>query len=303
MNNDGGVPPRWAREGRDWPNRSHSRFVGASAIQWHVQRFGDGPILLALHGTGASTHSWRDLAPALSAHFTVIAVDLPGHGFTERPAMSRMTLPGMSTALAELLDGEGWVPSVVIGHSAGAAIACRMALDQRVTPNLIVGLNAALRPFGGSLAPLYGLSAKVTSMFSPVVASLIAARARDLRTIRDLVEQTGSRLDQRGLRLYQRLVSNPAHTESALAMMARWSLTDLEHELGRLPCEILLVAGARDAAVPPAHALHLAGRLPRARAVIVPDVGHLSHEEQPEPTATLIVDAARKAGVLLGSSV
>ena len=79
--------PTWAVEGRDWPNRDASRFVDVGRVKWHVQVMGSGPALLLLHGTGAATHSWRDLLPLLARDFTVIASDLPGHGFTEgRPA-------------------------------------------------------------------------------------------------------------------------------------------------------------------------------------------------------------------------
>ena len=56
----------WNEEGRDWPNREHSQFIRASAIRWHLQVMGNGPVLLALHGTGASTHSFRDLMPVLA---------------------------------------------------------------------------------------------------------------------------------------------------------------------------------------------------------------------------------------------
>ena len=81
--------PRWAIEGRNWPHRGHSRFVLAGRLRWHVQTFGPdtAPIMLLLHGTGAATHSWRDLAPLLAMRFRVIVPDLPGHGFTRgRPA-------------------------------------------------------------------------------------------------------------------------------------------------------------------------------------------------------------------------
>ena len=58
---------------------------GSGAVREHVQRLGRGPSMLLLHGTGASTHSFRDLLPALAEHFDVLAPDLPGHGFTARP--------------------------------------------------------------------------------------------------------------------------------------------------------------------------------------------------------------------------
>ena len=76
----------WERDGADWPNRAASRFVTVGAMRWHVQVMGSGPVLLLLHGTGASSHSWRDLAPRLARHFTVLAPDLPGHGFSAQPA-------------------------------------------------------------------------------------------------------------------------------------------------------------------------------------------------------------------------
>lgn len=56
-------PLAWDRDGRDWPNRAASRFVEVGGIHWHVQQLGQGPVLLLLHGTGAATHSWRDIAP------------------------------------------------------------------------------------------------------------------------------------------------------------------------------------------------------------------------------------------------
>ena len=58
--------PNWERDGRDWPNREASRFVHAAGLRWHVQVMGSGPVVLLLHGTGAATHSWRDLMPKLA---------------------------------------------------------------------------------------------------------------------------------------------------------------------------------------------------------------------------------------------
>ncbi len=58
----------WERDRGSWPNSGASRFVTAAGIRWHVQQMGSGPALLLVHGTGASTHSWREvLAPILPA--------------------------------------------------------------------------------------------------------------------------------------------------------------------------------------------------------------------------------------------
>lgn len=66
----------------NWPHRDCSQFIEAAGLSWHVQRMGEGPALLLLHGTAAATHSWAGLMPLLARRFTVIAIDLPGHGFT-----------------------------------------------------------------------------------------------------------------------------------------------------------------------------------------------------------------------------
>ena len=63
----------WQRDGADWPNRASSRMVRAGGLTWHVQVAGSGPVLLLVHGTGASTHSWRDLLPLLATGHTVVA--------------------------------------------------------------------------------------------------------------------------------------------------------------------------------------------------------------------------------------
>ena len=140
------VKPDWEKEGRDWPNRDASRFVFAAGIQWHVQVMGAGPTLLLLHGAGAATHSWRDLAPLLAKYFTLVAPDLPGHGFTGTPGGDGLSLPGMASGLAALLSKLEIEPMLAVGHSAGAAVALRMGRDGRFTRG-VVSLNGALRRF------------------------------------------------------------------------------------------------------------------------------------------------------------
>ena len=106
----------WERDGRDWPNREFSRFINAAGMRWHVQVMGEGPAVLLIHGTGASTHSFRALAALLAPRFTVVMPDLPGHGFTDAPpSASGYSLPAVahgSTALLQALGvaagARGW---------------------------------------------------------------------------------------------------------------------------------------------------------------------------------------------------
>ncbi len=280
------APLDWRRDGLDWPHRDASSFVEAGGIGWHVQRMGAGPVLLLLHGTGASTHSWRFLAPLLARNFTVVAPDLPGHGFTAMAPKSGMSLPGMARLVAALLAQLPVAPTFVAGHSAGAAILARMAIDGAIAPAALVSLNGAFLPFGGMLRFLSPIARVMAA--TPLAARLFAALADDPRAVDRLLDGTGSTLDAEGVALYARLIRSPAHVHGALTMMASWNLDELVRDLGRLAVPTLLVAAGNDRTVPPSQAVEVASHVHGARVEKLPGLGHLAHEEAPDRIAALI---------------
>jgi magnesium chelatase accessory protein len=289
----------WEQDGRDWPNREASRFVRLADMNWHLQEMGEGPVLLLLHGTGASSHSWRDLAPLLAGRFRVVAPDLPGHGFTEAPPRQALSLPGMARAVAALLRQSAVAPVVVVGHSAGAAVAIRMSLDGSVAPGLIVGVNAALLPLHGIAAPLFSPLAKILARI-PAVPRLLARKAFDRQATRAMLARTGSTIDARGVDLYCRLAQSPSHVAAALGMMAEWDLPSLEKDLRNLRSPLLLVAAEGDRTIPPTDAERVRRLVPGSEVVPIEKLGHLAHEERPALVAEIVFDAAERAGILAG---
>jgi magnesium chelatase accessory protein len=290
--------PDWARDGRDWPNRVASRFLLAGGLRWHVQVMGPvmgqdigarRPVILLLHGMGASTHSWRDLAPILAERFTVVAPDLPGHGFTSHPAPALMTSEGMARAVAALLKTLDMRPVLVVGHSAGAAVGARLMLLHLMAPVPMVSLNGALSPMPEHQGAIYSLMARLLTN-SAFASWAFALQARREKTVDKLLASTGSRIDADGRKFYARLMSRPGHVAGALRMMARWNLDDLD--LTRLDVPVTLIVGETDGMVPPEDATRLMGRLPRGRVVMLPGLGHLAHEEEPGMVARLIEEAA-----------
>ncbi len=281
--------PIWEHEGRRWPNREASRFVRAGGFRWHVQVAGDGPPLLLLHGTGAATHSWRDLLPLLAQRFTVIAPDLPGHGFTETPPAHALSLPGMASAIQALLTALDVAPVLVAGHSAGAAVMALMTLDGMITPRALVSLNGALLPLRGGPGDLFIFSALARMLVSvPVVPWLISRRAHDRRAVERLLRGTGSTLDARGVELYGLVVRHSGHVAAALGMMAAWDLHPLARALPRLACPLTLVVGENDRTIPAADAQRVRAILPSAAIVPLPGLGHLAHEEDPRAVSAII---------------
>jgi magnesium chelatase accessory protein len=280
-----------ATDGRDWPLREHSRLVDAAGLKWHVQLLGSGPPLLLLHGTGASSHSWRDVAPHLADHFQLIIPDLPGHAFTRGELAGGPTLDAMAQALAALLDTLGTPKPRVAGHSAGAAIACRMAVAGSVA-GPITAFCPALLPMGGSAAPLFGSFAKLLFL-NPLAISIFSGVARSPGQVERFLERaTGSRIDAVGTALYQLLFADPDHLRGTIAMMANWRLESLERALPHLPIPLSIVHGAQDRAISAADARR-AARLAKAQFELLPAVGHLAHEEQPELAAARIMTGAQ----------
>jgi magnesium chelatase accessory protein len=277
----------WQRQGADWPNREASRFVKAGGLTWHVQVMGEGPALLLVHGTGAASHSFRDVAPILAENFTVIVPDLPGHGFTSAPPSYRMTLRDMSAALADLLVALSAQPAFVVGHSAGAAVAARMALDLRIAPKLLVSLNGALLPIPGLPGQFFSGMAKTLALV-PAIPWLFSWRAGDRAAVEKMIASTGSVLDERGIDLYAKLLRNADHVSNVLAMMANWELDALALDLPNLAPRLVLVVADKDRAVPISVARKVEKRVPGSRVVMQPGLGHLSHEEQPVETAALL---------------
>lgn len=287
----------WARDGRDWPNREASRFVRAAGLMWHVQVVGSGPVLLLAHGTGAATHSWRTLAPLLARHFTVVAPDLPGHGFTESPATARLSLPGMAKSLHGLLHALNMRPVLAAGHSAGAAVLARMMLDGQIAPRGLVSLNGAFVPLEGVPGQIFSPLARLL-VGLPLLPQLFAWRAKSDGAVQQILEGTGSRIDARGVALYGRVIRNPSHAAAALGMMARWDLHPLLRDLPRLEVPLLLIVGANDRAVPPAQAERVREVVPGASLAVMPGLGHLSHEERPEDAAALILQFAQNVAAV-----
>lgn len=283
----------WDIDGRDWPNRSASRFVTAAGLRWHVQQLGPdpaaAPLVLLVHGTGSSTHSWRDVAPLLAKNFAVLALDLPGHAFTSMPRAAEQSLPGMARHVGALLAQLQLSPNVVVGHSAGAAIAARMLLDEHIAPVPLISLNGAFVGFGGFAGQFFSPIARMLASV-PFASRLFAWQASDDATMERLIRGTGSVLDARGVQLYARLVRNAGHVEAALAMMAHWDLEPLEAELHRLTAPVWMVAAENDLTVPPDQAGKVAALLSAATLTLWPMLGHLAHEESPAQCVQLVSD-------------
>ncbi len=295
-----GAALRWSDEGADWPHRQSSQFIAAGGTHWHVQRMGQGPVLLLLHGSGASSHSWRDVVPLLMSHFTLLIPDLPGHGFTPALPAQQMSMQGVATALKALLDALQLQPDWVVGHSAGAAVLVRMCLNHSIAPQALISLNGALLPLSGLSTVWFAPVAKLMAN-SSLLAGFLASRAQRPGVVQRLIDSTGSHLDAASVEWYARLVRHPAHVAGVLQMMANWDLDGLRRDLPALTTPVVLVVGLGDRTVDPGQADRTAVLLRHARVVRLPQLGHLAHEEAPQLVADLILQCCGHTAAISAS--
>lgn len=282
--------PDWDVEKSSWPHAEASRFIRSGRYRWHLQRFGAGPVLVLLHGTGASAHSFAELARLLARDFEVVMVDLPGHGFTATPMIDMPSPEAIASDLARLFEAEGIRPEAFVGHSAGAVVADALRMACAADDALLVSINGAFRPFGGVARVVAPAMARIMYL-NPLNAILFAQGARNKERVRALIRQTGSDVPDENVDFYARLLAYPGHISGTLGLMANWNLDGVEDRMIERDRPALFIVGDRDTAVPPAVSVRLAEAMSQAELVRIPEAGHLVHEESPAGVAQEVMAA------------
>ncbi|MEX3017352.1 alpha/beta fold hydrolase BchO [Gymnodinialimonas hymeniacidonis] len=266
-----------------WPNRSASQSVQVAPHRWHVQRKGAGPTALMLHGAGASTHTWAPLLESGIGDWDAIMPDLPGHGFTKSPR-GRARLPDVASDVSTLLTHLDAEPEVIIGHSAGGAVALELVRRSLCKPRQLIILNGALEDFQGAAGVLFPVMAKVLAL-NPLTGFFLPSGDQAVKQARSVIASTGTELPEKLLKPYAELISRKSHVDGTLAMMAQWSLAELGKALPQIETPTLFIHGAADEAVGVKVAQRAANAMPNADLIVLDEVGHLSHEEMPDRVA------------------
>jgi haloacetate dehalogenase len=125
---------------------SDSRIVDTGDALISTRRAGAGPPLLLLHGFPETLLMWRDIAPFLAAHFTVVCADLRGYGDSSCPRSAADHAPyskrAMGRDMVVVMAQLGYDRFAVAGHDRGARVAYRMALDHPGTVRKVAVLDA-----------------------------------------------------------------------------------------------------------------------------------------------------------------
>ncbi|MCX6026125.1 MAG: alpha/beta hydrolase [Chloroflexi bacterium] len=255
-------------------------------LQVHYKETGGGPrALVLLHGFGASLFSWHAVMQPLAQYGRVVAYDRPAFGLTSRPMpgewQGENPYPAQAQAkmLLAFMDALGIRQAVLVGNSAGGAIALLAALDAPDRVSGLVLVDAAVYEAGGApRALLPFLSMPQMRHLGTLVARTFIARGDGL--IR-LAWHNPTCVTAETLAGYRK----PLQVENW--DRALWELTasprplDLAKRLDEVHQPTLVITGDDDHIVAPENSLRLARELPAAQLVVLPYCGHVPHEECP----------------------
>ncbi len=271
-----------------------SRFAEVNGLQVHHKTAGSGtPVFLLLHGFGASVFSWREVMEPLGDVGTVVAFDRPAFGLTERPLSwekgSNPYTPEAQVTLAiGLMDELGISQAILVGNSAGGTVAVNTALAHPERVQALVLVDAAIYEGGGApgwIRPL--LNTPQLDHLGPLLSRQIAVRGD---AFLESAWHDPSKITPDARAGYRK----PLQVENW--DRALWELTKASRQSGladrvedvTLPS--LVISGDDDRIVPVTSSIRLADELPNAELTIIPDCGHVPHEECSEPFLEAVIE-------------
>jgi pimeloyl-ACP methyl ester carboxylesterase len=231
----------------------------------------EAPSVLFLHGLGSSATDWTEQIAEFGPRCRLLLVDLPGHYRSALPP-GRLTVEGLATAVARLLDELDEAPQHVLGVSLGACVGLALALGAPARVRSLTLINGFARHRPTSAASTLRLVTRVALLATGPMRTSAALVARSLFPKPEHAH------------LYRAAVQSLSRTSrrAYLATLAALATFDARDRLGSVRCPALVVAGDRDATVALAAKEELARGIPGARLVVVPDSGHATHYDQPE---------------------
>jgi 2-hydroxy-6-oxonona-2,4-dienedioate hydrolase len=286
-------PQAQEHDGIEYTVRDRRVVVEGMEIQY--LEAGTGSPLLLLHGHEQSGTSWRWVIPALARTHRVLALSLPGTGDSDPPVGDYAPGSDMVPFVAAFLDTLGVEPPLdVVGHSAGGAIALRLALadpDRIRTLTLVdsAGLGQAVHPLL-ALDTLPGIG-ELAIMISRIPGGSVG---RTSMSTAMLFAQPW-RIPAEFLTEHHNLGQRPGQLEISTAMARALFGPNgqrqilLEH-LPTLTTPTLVIWGGCDYVLPAHQAQTAVNLLPNGRLSLFPDCGHLPHVEQPDRFAAVLAD-------------
>jgi pimeloyl-ACP methyl ester carboxylesterase len=254
------------------------QFVRVGEQLVHVEQAGSGEPVVLIHGFGASTYAWRKVMPALAASHRVVASDLNGFGYTQRPkSRAGYTREAQAELVLGTLDALGIDRAHFAGHSYGGGLTLYLASQHPERFRSMVLVDSS--------APTYANDRR---------SRAAALRPLDALFVRTLVLRPG--MVRKGLlrSYYDDSLVTPELVQAYLDRLAIEGVVDAFYgltapappgepvDLAKIAIPSLVIWGAHDELISPEMGRRAAARLQHAEFVLFAESGHIPMEEEPE---------------------
>ena len=244
-----------------------------------------GRVLVLVHGSNASLHTWEPWVERLGGDYRIISLDLPGHGLTGSHPGGVYDYPVFVDVVDKLMTRLDITKAVIGGNSMGGGVSWMFALAHPEKTQAVLLVDAAGAPQWKSKKTPIGFRA----MRTPVVKELarfIAPRSMFESSIKTSMS-VQSKIDDALIDRYWELNRYPGNRE---ATMKRFSLAHNNRQasketLATIKVPVMVMWGQEDNLIPISSAKWFAEAIPDAKLVIYPGVGHIPMEEVPNKSA------------------
>jgi 2-succinyl-6-hydroxy-2,4-cyclohexadiene-1-carboxylate synthase len=250
-----------------------------NGVHYNLERAGNGPPLVLLHGFTGSLQTWTAIMPRLAQEFDTIAVDLLGHGATDAPSdAARYRAKWVVADLVAMLDHLGIRSAAWLGYSMGGRAALHVAIEHpgRVSALVLEGVSPGIADPIERAERLRSDEALADVIESEGVAAfvdrwerlpLFTSQARLPDEVREALRR-------------QRLANTAVGLANSLRGFGQGAQRPLHDRLGDVRAPTLLIVGSDDDKFQ-RLAQEMTMRMPKARVEVVPEAGHAAHLEQP----------------------
>jgi pimeloyl-ACP methyl ester carboxylesterase len=267
----------------DWS--AHRRWVQVQGRRVNVVELGEGPPVLLVHGHSGCWQNWLENIPHLARKHRVVAMDLPGFGYSEMP--ERVSIENYAGFLDALCAELGIEDAAVVGNSMGGFVGAELCIrrPERVSAVVLVSAAGLSTKYLGFSNEFYRRKsvrafARLTNAYSTIPearAETLVRRRRLRRAVLRAVVKYPERLPAPLTAELLRGLGRPAAPYATDAIMNY----DFRDRVGGISCPTLIVWGADDRIVPVEAADAYERAIPGARKVVLPDTGHVPMVERP----------------------
>lgn len=269
-------------------------FAYTDQIQISYEVHGNGgPPVVFLHGFGASVETWRDIQSRLARRNRLFFLDLKGFGLSSKPDDSKYSLEDQAEVVLAFLKAQDLRDVTLVGHSYGGAVCLYTYFTDRARQNgglirrlILIDAAAYVQEF-----PFF-IDILRKPVINWVVMKLIPAQTQASFVLRRLFHDA-KKLSEERIARHADFLDEPGSYNSFVECAKQLVPADpdsISALIKTIEVPTLILWGANDTAIPVEQGHRLRRDIRTSSLVIIPNCGHIPHEEAPEESLEAILD-------------